>query len=119
MNPILILLAGILVNATGSLLVKHAVDAGPLPLDRPLALLGNLPLLAGLACFGLTFVLYVCALSRLPLGIVHPVMTAGAIAVVALASALWLREVVSLTWVAGIVLIVAGVVLVTMKAPSA
>jgi uncharacterized membrane protein len=41
-------------------------------------------------------------------------MTAGAIALVAIVSALWLREGVSATWVVGILLIIAGVVLVTM-----
>ena len=113
----LILLAGILANAAASLLVKKAVSTGPLPISEPWQLLANGSLVGGLACYGLAFALYAWALSRMPLGVVHPVMTAGAIAVVALVSALWLRESVSVTWVMGILLIVAGVVLVTV-APS-
>jgi multidrug transporter EmrE-like cation transporter len=112
-----ILVAGIAANAAASLLVKKAVTAGPLPLDAPWQLLGNAPLVGGLACYGMAFGLYAWALSRMPLGVVHPVMTAGAIAVVALVSALWLRESVSLAWALGIALIVAGVVLVTAGQP--
>lgn len=108
-----ILAAGIAANAAASLLVKKAVSAGPLPLSEPWLLLVNAPLVGGLICYGAAFALYAWALSRMPLGVVHPVMTAGAIAVVAVASVLWLREGFSLTWVLGVVLIIAGVVLVT------
>lgn len=109
----LILLAGILANAAASLLVKKAVSAGPLPLGEPWLLLTNAPLVGGLTCYALALAFYVWALARMPLGVAHPVMTAGAIAVVALVSALWLREGVSATWVLGIALIIVGVVLVT------
>lgn len=114
MTSALILLAGIIANAAASLLVKKAVGGGPLPLDQPWLLLANVPLVAGAALYGLTLVLYASALARMPLGVAHPVMTAGAIALVAIVSAFWLREGVSVAWLAGIVLIIAGVVLVTM-----
>lgn len=109
----LILVAGIVANAAASLLVKKAVSAGPLPVAQPWLLLVNAPLVAGVACYVLTFVLYAWALSRMPLGVAHPVMTAGAIALVAVVSALWLKEGVGLTWALGIALIVVGVVLVS------
>lgn len=117
MTSALILLFGILANAAASLLVKKAVSAGPLPLSEPGLLLMNAPLIGGLACYGLAFGLYAWALARMPLGVVHPVMTAGAIAVVAIVSALWLREAVSPAWVLGVVLILVGVVLVTVGSP--
>lgn len=109
----LILLAGILANAAASLLVKKAVSGGPLPLAEPWLLLANAPLMGGLICYGLAFGFYAWALARLPLGVAHPVMTAGTIAVVALVSVLGLREGVSATWWLGIGLILAGVVLVS------
>lgn len=118
MTSALILLAGIVANAAASLLIKKAVSSGPPPLDQPWLLLMNVPLMAGVALYGLTFVLYAWALVRMPLGVAHPVMTAGAIALVAVISALWLRESVSATWVLGIALIVIGVVLVTQSAPQ-
>lgn len=114
----LILIAGIASSAGASLLVKKAVSGGPLPIDQPWLLLMNAPLVAGVGLYGLTFVLYAWALARMPLGVAHPVMTAGAIALVAVISAFWLREGVTATWVLGIALIVTGVILVSQSAPQ-
>jgi len=114
----MILLVGIATNASASLLIKLAVTPPRrLPtLAEPLAGLDNWPLWLGLVLYGATFLLYAAALARLPLNVAHPVMTAGAVAAVALVSLLVLREPFHWTTVVGIALVAAGVLLITARA---
>ncbi len=114
---LLILLLGIACNASASILIKIAVSPPRvLPAwNEPWLLLGNIPLLFGILMYGGAFLLYALALARMPLNIAHPVLTSGAIATVALASALLFRESFPWTTVLGIALVVAGVVLITWK----
>jgi small multidrug resistance pump len=113
----LILLLGIAANASASVLVKFAM----LPprrfpsLTDPVAALANWPFWLGLALYGAAFLLYAAALARLPLNVAHPVLTAGAVATVAALSVLIFREPFHWTTGAGIVLVIAGVVLLTAK----
>ena len=111
----LILAFGILANASASLLIKVAVTPPrkPLSFSDPSAVLGNWPLLFGIALYGAAFLLYTLALSRLPLNVAHPLLTAGAVATVALASALIFREPFHWTTGAGVVMVIAGVALIT------
>ena len=90
MVNLLILLVGIAANAAASILIKFAVmpPAPALELSRPMCFVTSVPLLAGVGVYGLAFVLYVLALQRLPLHVAHPVLTCGAVAAVALCSAL-------------------------------
>jgi small multidrug resistance pump len=114
----LLLLAGIAANASASVLVKVAtLPPRSLPsLARPLEILSNWPLWLGLVLYGAAFVLYAAALTRLPLNVAHPILTSGAIATVAVAAAVIFREPFPWTTVCGIVLVIAGVVLITLKA---
>ena len=113
----LILLLGIAANASASVLVKFAM----LPPRRfpsladPGAALANWPFWLGLALYGAAFLLYAAALARLPLNVAHPILTSGAVAAVAALSVLVFRESFHWTTGAGIVLVVAGVVLLTAK----
>ncbi len=113
----LILLLGIAANASASVLVKFAM----LPprrfpsLSDPGAALANWPFWLGLALYGAAFLLYAAALARLPLNVAHPILTSGAVAAVAALSVLVFRESFHWTTGAGIVLVVAGVVLLTAK----
>ncbi|MDK8263485.1 MULTISPECIES: SMR family transporter [Pseudomonas] len=113
----LILILGIASNASASVLVKLAM----LPprrfpsLSDPLAALANWPFWLGLFMYGLAFLLYAAALAKLPLNVAHPVLTAGAIASVALLSVVIFREAFPWTTAAGIVLIIAGVALITAR----
>ena len=111
----LILLSGILCNASASVLVKMAMmPPRQFPsLKEPIAALNNWPFWLGLVLYGAAFLLYAAALVRLPLNVAHPVLTAGAIATVALSSALIFREPFYWTTIAGIVLVMAGVALIT------
>jgi len=60
--------------------------------------------------------LYTLALTRLPLNVAHPILTAGAVAAVALCSAFIFHEPFPWTTAVGILLVVAGVALITLRA---
>ncbi|WAH60248.1 multidrug transporter [Pseudomonas silvicola] len=112
-----ILILGILSNASASVLVKMAMmPPRRFPsLAAPLAALANWPFWLGLALYGAAFLLYAAALARLPLNVAHPVLTAGAVATVALSSVLLLREPFHWTTGAGVFLVIAGVALITAR----
>lgn len=113
----LILLLGIAANASASVLVKMAMmPPRKFPsISDPLSALTNWPFWLGLGLYGGAFLLYAAALSRLPLNVVHPVLTAGAVATVALFSVLIFREPFHWSTGAGILLVIAGVVLITYR----
>lgn len=113
----LILILGIASNASASVLVKIAMmPPRKFPsLREPLAALSNWPFWLGLGLYGAAFLLYAAALTRLPLNVAHPVLTAGAVATVALCSVLIFREPFHWTTGAGIALVIAGVALITAR----
>lgn len=113
----LILSLGIASNASASVLVKMAMmPPRKIPsLSDPMAALSNWPFWLGLGLYGGAFLLYAAALARLPLNVAHPVLTSGAVATVALLSVLTFREPFHWTTGAGIVLVIAGVALITAR----
>lgn len=113
----LILVLGIAANASASVLVKMAMmPPRKFPsLSEPMAALSNWPFWLGLGLYGAAFLLYAAALARLPLNVAHPVLTTGAVAAVALLSVLIFREPFHWTTAAGILLVIAGVVLITVR----
>ncbi|AEI78148.1 multidrug efflux transporter protein EmrE [Cupriavidus necator N-1] len=113
----LILILGIASNASASVLVKMAmIPPRRFPsLSEPLAAFTNWPFWVGLGLYGAAFLLYAAALARLPLNVAHPVLTSGAVATVATLSVLIFREPFHWTTGAGILLVIAGVVLITAK----
>lgn len=113
----LILLFGIASNASASVLVKIAMmPPRKFPsLSDPMEALSNWPFWLGLGLYGAAFLLYAAALVRLPLNVAHPVLTSGAIAAVALCSLLIFREPFHWTTIMGILLVVAGVALITVR----
>jgi small multidrug resistance pump len=113
----LILFLGITANASASVLVKMAMmPPRKFPsLSEPMAALSNWPFWVGLGLYGAAFLLYAAALARLPLNVAHPVLTAGAVATVALCSVVVFREPFHWTTAAGIVLVIAGVALITAR----
>ena len=113
----LILVLGIAANASASILVKMAmIPPRKFPsLTEPLASLSNWPFWLGLALYGGAFLLYAAALGKLPLNVAHPVLTSGAIAIVALFSVLIFREPFYWTTGAGILLVIVGVALITAR----
>lgn len=113
----LILVLGIASNASASVLVKMAmIPPRRFPsLNEPLAALANWPFWLGLGLYGAAFLLYAAALARLPLNVAHPVLTSGAVATVAMLSIVIFREPFHWTTGAGILLVVAGVILITAR----
>ena len=84
-------------------------------LSDPWAALSNWPFWLGLGLYGAAFLLYAAALARLPLNVAHPVLTAGAVAAVALLSVLIFKEPFHWTTGAGILMVIAGVALITAR----
>ena len=113
----LILLIGILLNVFASVLVKVAMmPPRKFPsLKDPWPLLTNWPLWSGLCLYGMAFIIYAAALTKLPLHVANPVLTSGSIAGVALLSAFMFKESMTLTAIAGILLIITGVVLISIS----
>lgn len=113
----IILIAGILSNASASVLIKMAMmPPRRFPsLTDPWASLSNWPFWLGLFLYGAAFLLYAAALVKLPLNIAHPILTSGAIATVALLSFAIFREPFHWTTGVGIVLIILGVTLIAVK----
>lgn len=113
----MILILGVLSNASASALIKAAMTAPrKLPsLSEPMSLLQNWPLWLGLFLYGMAFVLYALALTSLPLNVAHPILTSGSIAVVALFSVFFFGEQLSTVNMCGIGLIMIGVAALTLN----
>jgi len=113
----LILVLGTLTNASASVLVKLAMlPPRQFPsLRDPMAAISNWPFWLGLGLYGAAFLLYAAALSRLPLNVAHPILTCGAVAMVALFSALFFKETFHWTTVTGIALVMAGAALISAR----
>lgn len=116
MNWIIIIL-GISSNAFASVLIKMAVtEPRKFPsITNPLVALSNWPFWLGLALYGAAFLLYAAALARFPLNIVHPVLTTGAVAMVALLSIVIFKEPFAWKTAFGIAFVILGVVLISMR----
>lgn len=112
-----ILVSGIALNASASILVKMAMmPPRKFPsLEDPLEALTNWPFWLGLGLYGGAFLLYAAALARIPLNVAHPILTSGAVATVAFCSVLIFREPFYWTTGVGILLVITGVVLITAR----
>jgi Membrane transporters of cations and cationic drugs len=112
-----LLIPVILPNAVASVLIKRDMTAPfsfPALSDRVSAL-KNWPFWRVMILYGVTCLLYAAALHRFPLNVVHPVMTSGTIALVAIMVAVFFRESTPLSSIAGIGLVMVGVVCITLK----
>ena len=115
-----LLLGGVALNAAAQLFLKAATrasgvlvcDAGGISWVAAAHLIKQPPLWAGLACYGVSVFLWVGALSRVPVSIAYPLLSIGYV-VNAFAAAALFGEALSVTKLAGIGLIIAGVLLLT------
>lgn len=111
-----IILAGVLLNAAAQLLLKVGANrAGPLDLGvQSLATLPSLvfsaPIAAGLACYAVSVVLWIVALSRVEVSLAYPLLSIGYV-VNAVAAWLLFGENLGPMRLAGIAIIAIGVVL--------
>ncbi len=119
-----LLLGGVLLNAAAQLLLKAATrtsgalvsDAGNVSWSAAEELLRTVPLWAGLACYVISVVLWLGALSRVPVSIAYPMLSIGYI-VNAFAAAALFGEALTVAKLGGIALIVAGVLVLARAAP--
>jgi multidrug transporter EmrE-like cation transporter len=114
----LILFLGIASNASASVLVKMAMMPPrkfPSLDDSIRSVICNWPFWLGLSLYGMAFLLYAAALARLPLNIAHPILTSGAISAVSLCSFLIFHEPFHWTTITGILLVVVGVAMITIR----
>ncbi|HEY6454913.1 MAG TPA: transporter [Steroidobacteraceae bacterium] len=112
-----LLVTGVLLNAAAQLLLKAATrhsgeliaDSGQISWSGVLQLLGAVPLWVGLACYGVSVVVWLGALSRVPVSVAYPMLSIGYV-VNAFAAALLFGEALSIGKLAGIAMICAGVI---------
>ena len=113
----LLLLMALTLNATANILLKLGATqlgelGGPDLLGR---VIQNYYLFAGILLFALNVVFYFGALSRLDLSVAYPVMVAGGTVIVVSVSALLLGEAIDTRQAMGLVLLIAGIVLVSHR----
>jgi multidrug transporter EmrE-like cation transporter len=101
------ILAGVLLNAAAQLLLKAGTNAQPLGIGLAL----EPHILGGLACYGVSVVVWVVALSKVPVSIAYPMLSIGYV-VNALAAHYLLGEGLSAMRMTGIGVIIVGVFLV-------
>jgi multidrug transporter EmrE-like cation transporter len=100
-------LVGVLLNACAQLLLKAGTNA--MPLGLRLALEPHI--LGGLACYVVSVVVWIVALSRVPVSVAYPMLSIGYV-VNALGAWTLLGESLTPLRMAGTVIIVAGVFMV-------
>jgi multidrug transporter EmrE-like cation transporter len=125
MTPIswLLLLGGVALNAAAQLLLKAATrtsgvlvsDSGQLSWSAAAELMRAVPLWIGLCCYGVSVILWLGALSRVPVSVAYPMLSAGYV-VNAIAAAFLFGEALSVPKVMGILLVIAGVVVLARAA---
>lgn len=93
MITVLLVVLGIASNAAASVLIKYAMmPERKISISEPLSLVLNIPLWIGLIFYGIAFILYAFTLQRLPLNVTHPVLTCGAISLVAVLTSVLFGE---------------------------
>jgi multidrug transporter EmrE-like cation transporter len=119
-----LLLGGVLLNAAAQLLLKAATrisgvlltDAGNLSWGAAGDLVRTVPLWAGLTCYGISVLLWLGALSRVPVSVAYPMLSIGYI-INAFAAWILFGEALTVAKMSGIVLIVAGVLVLARTSP--
>jgi multidrug transporter EmrE-like cation transporter len=113
-----LLMLGVLLNATAQLLLKAGTNRigafafsweNVAPIGARLAT--NPPILAGLACYVVSVVVWILALSRVPVSVAYPLLSVGYI-VNALAAWMLFGESLTAQKLVGIAFIMVGVLLV-------
>jgi len=101
------ILTGVLLNAGAQLLLKAGTNAVPLGLRLAI----EPHILAGLACYGVSVVVWVIGLSKVPVSIAYPMLSIGYV-INAIAAYYLLGEAVTPMRLVGIGIIVVGVFIV-------
>lgn len=119
-SDLLWILGGVLLNAVAQLLLKAGANsvgeislaAGPQALGRiAFGLAGHPAILGGLACYAVSVVAWIVALSRIDVSVAYPMLSLGYVVNALLARWLFGEDVDPQRWL-GIGVILVGVVLV-------
>jgi multidrug transporter EmrE-like cation transporter len=120
----LLLLGGVALNASAQLLLKAATrtsgvlvsDSGQVSWTAAAELLRAAPLWIGLTFYGVSVILWLGALSRVPVSIAYPMLSIGYV-INAVAALFLFGEALTSGKVIGILLVVAGVIVLARAAP--
>ncbi len=119
---LVLVLSGVVLNALAQSLLKLGTNRlGPVEfsaanaVDIALRTLTLWPFLLGFACYGISLVIWIVALSRVPVTVAYPMLSIGYV-INALIARYWLGESLSASGWAGIGLICCGVVLIARQA---
>jgi undecaprenyl phosphate-alpha-L-ara4N flippase subunit ArnF len=121
-NGVLLIISSILLGSAAQLLLKIGINLLPaeLSLSIPFPVTAALWIVSGLACYGLSLMLWMMALSRYELSFAYPMLSLSYILVYLGAMAIpQLHETFSVSKTLGILLIVLGVILVTRSKKTA
>ena len=120
MNPIAfaLILTGVLLNAAAQLLLKAGTNAvghfefhldNLVPIGTKIALQPFI--IGGMACYAVSLVVWIMALSRVPVSLAYPMLSIGYV-INAIVAFYWFGEPLAMQKMLGIGFIVVGVVLV-------
>ncbi len=114
-----LILAGVLLNAVAQLLLKAGTNAvghfefhtnNLIPIGLKLAFQPYI--LSGMLCYGVSLVIWIMALSRVPVSIAYPMLSIGYV-INAIVAWHWFGEALAAQKMLGIGFIVVGVLLIT------
>jgi multidrug transporter EmrE-like cation transporter len=114
---VLFILLSVLLSAGSQILLKFgmsapaiqaALGAADVPLRIAMAIASSPPVLLGLTCFGLSAVVWLFVLSKIPLSTAYPFVALG-IAITVAAGRMLFGEPITVTKFLGVILIIAGV----------
>ncbi len=116
---IIALIFALSANAAANIMIKAGMHSKDVDLADPAGALRSVvfnPLVVGgIVLFALNILSYAYVLTRVPLSTAYPIMTSGGFLIVLTASAIYLKESLAPVQYVGIVLIIAGVVLVASR----
>lgn len=108
-NPYVLVILGALSAATGQIFFKLGATGASALMDFV-----NVRIITGLALYGASTVMWIAALSKLPLSRVYP-FTVLTFVIVYIASFVVLREPLSMPLMIGAALVLAGLVVITVS----
>lgn len=115
----LLLLLTIVLTAVANLLLKYAA-VNRQEVGEAKGIIANLwdifttpSLVLGIFCLGLAVIAYAIALRNINLSVAYPVMTTSVVVLVAIFSAIYFGEPVTLVKAAGTVMVISGVILLS------
>ena len=120
MNIYILLIFGILTNAGASILIKYSTQLVDLTVSKSVltGAIVSMPFWLGVFAYGLSLLFYTLALSKLPLNLVHPIMTSGALVAVATFSAIAFGESSSAYTIFGVLIIIVGLIVLSLGVNS-